>query len=127
MKRNSGRKLMAMILFLVLPAVLLATVSVRSATADTVVSINEPSSLQTEKGIGIGSSSEDILQSYEQVNGTIIDPENQTRNIWIHGSDKVIINNGSTNLTIYYPTLTILLNQDKVTNIELSNEENEPE
>jgi YVTN family beta-propeller protein len=38
MKGNSGRKLMAMILFLVLPAVLLATVSVRSATADTVVS-----------------------------------------------------------------------------------------
>jgi YVTN family beta-propeller protein len=38
MKGNSGRKLMAIILFLVLPAVLLATVSVRSATADTVVS-----------------------------------------------------------------------------------------
>jgi DNA-binding beta-propeller fold protein YncE len=38
MKGNSGRKLMAMILFLVLPAALLATVSVRSTTADTVVS-----------------------------------------------------------------------------------------
>jgi YVTN family beta-propeller protein len=38
MKGNSGRKLMAMILFLALPAALLATVSVRSATADTVVS-----------------------------------------------------------------------------------------
>jgi DNA-binding beta-propeller fold protein YncE len=38
MKGNSGRKLMAMILFLVLPAVLLAPLSVRSATADTVVS-----------------------------------------------------------------------------------------
>ena len=38
MKGNSGRKLMAMVLFLALPAVLLATVSMRSATADAVVS-----------------------------------------------------------------------------------------
>jgi DNA-binding beta-propeller fold protein YncE len=38
MKGNSGRKLMALILFLVLPAVLLAPLSVRSATADTVLS-----------------------------------------------------------------------------------------
>ena len=38
MKGNNGRKLMAMVLFLALPAMLLATVSVCSATADTVVS-----------------------------------------------------------------------------------------
>jgi YVTN family beta-propeller protein len=38
MKGNSGRKLMALILFLVLPTALLAPLSVRSATADTVLS-----------------------------------------------------------------------------------------
>ena len=50
--------------------------------------LDENSSLHTDRGIGIGSTLEEILDSYGPVGSTAIDPDTQIRNIWFYGTNK---------------------------------------
>jgi len=87
------------------------------------VHLDENSSLHTDRGIGIGSTLEEILDSYGPVSSTAIDPDTQIRNIWFYGSNKETLGQQ----TLYYPTLDFVLKNDRVAWIYLSDEENEPQ
>jgi hypothetical protein len=86
--------------------------------------LDENSSLHTDRGIGIGSTLEEILDSYGPVGSTVIDPVGaRIRNIWFYGPNKETLGQQ----TLYYPTLQFVLTNDRVTGIELSDQENEPQ
>ncbi len=86
--------------------------------------LDENSSLHTDKGIGIGSTLEEILDSYGPVGSTVIDPADaRIRNIWFYGSNKETLGQQ----TLYYPTLQFVLTNDRVTGIDLSDQENKPQ
>jgi hypothetical protein len=89
------------------------------------VSLDENSSLHTDKGIGIGSTLAEILDSYGLVGRTAVDTVDGAtiRNIWIYGPNKEMLGQQ----TLCYPYLQFILKNDRVIDIDLSDAENEPQ
>jgi hypothetical protein len=73
--------------------------------------IGNQSDLQTNAGVAIGDSVEQITHHYSNLNGNV--EEEGKREIWINGGQK-----GADNL--YYPVLRFILQEGKVSQIELS-------
>jgi len=82
------------------------------------IHIEAPSKLSTNTGIGIGDSLESILNKYTKVYGFMPDAETKTQDIFINGVNKW---ESKTFDVIYYPKLAILLKNDQIMNIRLTN------
>ena len=87
--------------------------------------LDENSSLHTDKGIGIGSTLAEILDSYGPVGSTAVDTVDgaRFRNIWFYGPNKETLGQQ----TLYYPYIQFTLKNDRVIEIYLSDAENKPQ
>jgi len=87
------------------------------------IQISEPSKLRTNMGIGIGDSLESIVNRYTEVCGYKPD-ETNSQYIFITGTNKT--KNENLGFVLYYPRLDILLKNNQISNIGLTNELERP-
>ncbi|TKI55253.1 outer membrane protein assembly factor BamE [Brevibacillus antibioticus] len=80
--------------------------------------VNEPSDVKTDRGFGIGSSLKDVMQSFQSAYAYEKRKDTDTQYVVISGS--------SSSGNVFYPSLRVLLKGDKVTSINISNEEEQP-
>lgn len=82
------------------------------------ITVNEPSDIKTDREFGVGSRLKEVMKNFQRAYAYKKHEETQTQNIIITGSNK--------SADTYYPTLQIILKNDKVTSIELTNQEEKP-
>jgi hypothetical protein len=85
------------------------------------ITIQNPSTLKTDTDIGVGDSINAILSKYKKISATKPNAENN-QNVFVNGQSYFEISDNK----IYYPTLSFVLKNDQITEITLSNEEQEP-
>jgi hypothetical protein len=82
------------------------------------IQIDSPSQWKTESGIGIGDTLQQIKSRYSNLNGKLESASNKT--VWVNGENIASVSQ------MYYPTLKFKLHDDKIQQIELSNQNQNP-